>query len=213
MRNSTYNIKDTHEKLYKEVLEKYLTIKDNRKESKRYVKKIEALLEEMSGLSDTEISIDDYNWLNDAAMKWQVVFSSILNIPKNVKSPRPKLKSPPPKKFFSEELGKRLTGRAFNFAKDRIKNEDLDTLVRRYDSSQDEKLRDWHNAEVSLAAEIIDEEINFAYDINQESSKYLENIWLKDVKEYKAYFMWKERLKKGYMGKNEKDDYSRLCSR
>lgn len=220
MGNSIDKIKHTHEKLYKEVFKNYLIIKNTgSEESKKYVeqydKQIEALLEEMSGLCDTEISIDDYDWLNDAAMKWQVVFSSILNIPKNVKIPRPKLKSPPPKKFFlEEELGKRLTGRAFNFAKDRIdriKKEDLDTLVRRYRSLQDEMDRDWHNAEVSLAAEIIDEEINFAYDIDQESYKHLENIWLKDVKEYKAYFIWKERLKKGYIEKNKKDDYLNAC--
>ena len=205
MENLIHKIKDEHEKLYKKVLENYST----RKDTSKYAEQIDDLLEKMSGLSDTEISIDDYNWLNDAAMNWQVVFSSILNIPKNVQisSSKHPLKSPQPKRFFSEEeLGKRLTGRAFNFAKDRIKKEDLDTIVRRYDSPQDEKLRDWHNAEVSLAAEIIDEEINFAYDIDQESYKHLENIWLKDVKEYKAYFVWKERCGKG-IERNEKDYY------
>ena len=214
MGNSIDKIKHTHEKLYKKVFEDYLIIKDtSSEESKKYVKQIEDLLGEISGLSDTEISIDDYDWLNDAAMKWQVVFSSILNIPKNVQISPPKhhLKSLLPKMFFSEEeLGKRLTGRAFKFAKDRIKKEDLDTLVRRYLSSQDEMDRDRHNAEVSLAAEIIDEEINFAYDIDQESYKHLENIWLKDVKEYKAYFVWKERCGKG-IERNEKDYYYNAC--
>lgn len=38
-------------------------------------------------MSGRVTSLEDFNWLTDAALKWQVVFSSLLNIPRNIKSP------------------------------------------------------------------------------------------------------------------------------
>ncbi len=99
-----------------------------------------------------------------------------------------------------DELGKWIRVRAAEISQDRkfrrlmAPIEDLLTRLRDVASSSEETLRDWHDATILLAVEILDGRIDFARHIDPSSYWRLEeDSWLQDVKHSKAYGIWLDR--------------------
>ncbi|MBN2528053.1 MAG: ATP-binding protein [Deltaproteobacteria bacterium] len=70
----------------------------------------------------------------------------------------------------------------------------------------DHLVSDWHHAELYLAADVLDGRTKL--DDNFEPTYYseIENIWLQEVKELKAYFNWKKDGHQGYA-----ENYWKAC--
>jgi len=120
--------------------------------------------------------------------------------------------------FFSVKDFKNLLKlKSENFAKSRIiekfEKKSLEEIMQHYMSTKEEMEKDWHNAEVSIASEILDGKINFAYKIDNNLYSYLEKIWLRDVKEFKAYLYWKGKGAP-YQNNEQMDaDYFEACKK
>lgn len=213
------DIKDTHEKLYEKVLQKHQNIKDDLKLQKKYMDNIEELLDNIKELSMKTSSIKDYAWLSNASMQWQVVFSSVLNIPRNVQidSPKQEFKSPYKKsKSTSETLKEFIKKHSYMFFRERVLSEarvNPERLIARYISTESDQNNDLITSKRFLAHEILVGNINFAYELKQKHYReYLEKIWLKDVKELMAYFNWTKR-RDGFITEEGDafSDYEKAC--
>jgi hypothetical protein len=83
-----------------------------------------------------------------------------------------------------------------------------DDLLREAASSPQETYRDWHDATILLASQILDGHIDFARHIDPSSYWRLErDCWLQDVKRSKAYVLWMER-EGGVDPQKEIEDYA-----
>jgi hypothetical protein len=181
-------IKERHNVLYEIVLKdgKNLLIESDK--SRHFFEKVETLLNDIIALSATTNSFDAYQWLSDASMKWQVVFSSNFNRPKIIKI------SLPTENLLSQP---QLIDRAFS-------EKEIDDYIKRHaeytafwriretgkQSTDEEMLRDHHLAEAFLISGILDGEISFASRISSNSYWRLEQEWLKEIKRLNAYFIW-----------------------
>jgi hypothetical protein len=124
-------------------------------------------------------SLDDYEWLGKVATKWQLVFSSILNVPKTI-TLRPPSKDLLPPPVTQDGL---------------LTSEELDLCIRRHAAalqvyrysrrtvSPEEAELDRYGAEVFFMSEILGGEINFAVRIGEHSYGLLEKHWLKEIKD------------------------------
>ncbi len=114
-----------------------------------------------------------------------------------------------------DELGNWIRLRAAEISQDRkfrrllAPIEDLLTRLRDVASSSEESSRDWHDATILLAVEILDGRIDFARHIDPSSYWRLEeDSWLQDVKHSKAYGIWLDRGG-GADAQKEVEDYVR----
>lgn len=193
---SIQEIKTLHEELYIKALKegpRLVVVQKigERTLSEPFAGRVSALLRGIEEFSAKVRSFEEYVWLRHAALSWQVAFSSSFNIPKVVPlSPPPSVllePSTPGRALSEEELRHWVSTHAEYIWMFRMGQH------RRWDSTPEEQAADWHLAEVFLACDILDGNINFAARIAPASYGRLENIWLKDVKELIAYFDWKHR--------------------
>ena len=200
------DIKKKDKELCNEVLSKYLKLekKEDREKLKNDAEELSKAMEEVS---TKKISIEDYIWLTNTAIKWQVVFSATINIPKTIKISLPTeglLPSPLPadRSLSEEEIHNRIDLYAYHTATWRIRE------VGR-ECNREEMERDDHLAKVCLASEILDGKLIFASRVASNSYYRLEQIWLKEVKLLMAYFNWRRR--DGIDPTHEADDYYMGC--
>jgi hypothetical protein len=195
-------IKQEHSKLY----ERAIRDGRNSKPLEADLKKVEELLNQLTVCSQNVSTIDDYRWLSQAALQWQVVYSSTWNIAKTVEIPRPPralLQPLPSDRALSET----------ELEDWQRKHADYLGLLRfveqRRESSPEEMEWDWHQAQVILVSDILDGFPNFAGRIAAKSYWRLEEVWLKDVKRIRAYFIWEGEGKKVF--DPEEKNYDRAC--
>ncbi len=74
-------------------------------------------------------------------------------------------------------------------------------------SSKYEEFVDWHNAELLFACQVLDGNINFAFQNSPQLYSLLEKIWLTEVKQFKAYFIWEDRRNDWKPGHDEENYY------
>ena len=174
-----------------------------------YLNDVNALVKDIEELSGNTENFEDYQWLSEAALKWKSVFSSTLEIPKNIclKAPSPDLSLPSlpaGRSFLEDEIHDQIARNAESIARYRIGK--LGRL-----STVKEMLRDIELAELFLVSEIIEGKINFASRIAPDSYWRLENVWVKDIKLFRAYFLWEHRGDGIYDDEQEIRDYYQVC--
>jgi len=208
------DIQKKHEKLYGDVLRDHSSLVADEAKLGTFMKEVDQLLAEMKAATVT--SVEEYNWLNDVAIKWQIVFSSILNIPITIRIAPPQMLKPSPvvRVLSKDELKARVEEKALSLSSFR-KAEWLLREVERLRNipSPDEeqaKVEDWHSAIVLLASDILDGKIDFVFQIRSKSyTDFVEPAWLQEVKKVRAYFIWKD----GYSSGNAAEDYYQACKR
>src|SRR5664279_3426397 len=195
-------IKQAHSKLYERA------IRDGRvsKPRQAVLDEVDELLSQIRLCSQSVRTIDDYRWLSQAALQWQVVYSSTWNIAKTVEIPGPPkalLQPLPSDKALSET----------ELESWRNRHADYIGLLRfveqRRESSPEEMEWDWYQAQVILVSDILDGFPNFAGRIAAESYWRLDQVWLKEVKRIRAYFIWEGEGRKVF--DPEEKNYDRAC--
>jgi hypothetical protein len=183
--------KNTYLRLY-EIAEHECLMLD-RKEFSHFVQQVEDFFADLSRVSKTVASIKDYKWICETIVLWQLFFASTLNEPKVIQIPNPPAEleqdSSPGEELTVEELTSRRQDTAKVFALERSRHFGTAT------STTQEMVQDWHNAETMLVSNILDGSLNFVTRISPETYPLLEQIWLDDVKQLRAYIYWQNGVK------------------
>jgi hypothetical protein len=202
--SSITDIKKLHEELYGRAM------REGRELGKdlEFLSAVEELLTAIMASAERATVFDDYVWLGLAATQWQVVYSTTWNIPKTIDMPLPSTQ---------KELVKPLPGNkalSADEVRDWCKRHAeylglLRVAKTGKPSSQLDMDWDWRQAETLFASDVLDGFPNFAGRIGSASYGLLEEVWLKDVKQIRAYFIWKKRGAP-YPGQ-EREDYDFAC--
>jgi len=208
------DIRKKHEKLYGDILRDHSRLVADKAKFSTFMKEANQLLAEMKAATVT--SVEEYDWLNDVAIKWQIVFSSILNIPITIQIAPPQTLNPSSlvRVLSKDELRARVEEKALlrsGFRKAEWLLREVERL-RNIPSLDEEraKLEDWHSAIVLLASDILDRRIDFVLQIRSESyADLVEPAWLQEVKKVRAYFTWKDGDSTG----SAAEDYYQACER
>ena len=183
-------VKSIHNRLYEKAITdgSELTKEPDGEEFQKFLAEIEDLLSNLKRLSEEAILLDDYRWLAEAVINWQVVYSSTFNIPKiiDLSMPAKGLIHPSINKALSEvELDELIKQNAYFLALPRIKT------TGKY--STDEEIKgDYYYAELFVSLWILRGELRFSK-MSSLSYVRLERVWLKEVKQLIAYFNWMDR--------------------
>jgi hypothetical protein len=206
-------VKAAHAALYQTALDNYPMLRRNADALQRFEADVNRLLESIAGLAAEVKTIEDYDWLCDAILKWQIVFSSIFNIPRNLQVPPPPrtLEPPPDLKFFSGgDLEQWFKDLAFQQSLTRRRNlllQEKSQIVHSIGSSQEAMDGDWYDISVIFAARVLEGRFNLALQIDRSSYWRLEEVWLSDVKRAKAYYAW-ERREDRLTADSHREDYA-----
>lgn len=205
-------VKKTHDELYDKVLKDHRALLKNTQELSAFMSSANRLVKDIQTLSAHVGSLDDYTWLSDAIVRWQLVFSSLLNIPKEIRisSPTMPLETEQPVRLMpEEEMEQWLSARAHHLSIVRKAN----TLLREADfieripSSPEEMNGDWRSANIDFADAVLKGRINFARQIGSRSYYRLERQWLREVKQLSAYRIWENRPGAPQQDTSEQDYY------
>jgi hypothetical protein len=141
-----------------------------------------------------EASPDGYRFILDAALKWQVVFSSFTKGP-----PRMPIWPMPSKtevqseedlpNWFKERARMHWRVRKL-YALLRRPDQSIEGLFGMLPSTDLEMVQDWITAALIFAMEVLAGEIHLTRTLRPRSYGNLEGEWLSDVKRTKAYLMW-----------------------
>ena len=205
-------LRKKHEKLYGEVLRDHSSLVGDSARMDAFMREIDQLLAGMKGASVT--SVEEYDWLNDIAIKWQIVFSSILNQPITIQIASPQAVQPLPvaRVLTKDELKARVEEKALslsNFRKAEWLLREVERL-RNIPSPDEEraKVDDWQSAIVLLASDMLDGKIDFVLQIRPDSySDFVESAWLPEVKRVRAYFRWRG----SYNADSAEEHYFHAC--
>lgn len=176
-----------------------------------FLQKVDILIDQLREINDnSDIDLQQYDWLSSTVSEWQFVLSSILGVSKDI----PILKPPQNvgKATVSDsDVQNHLERRAFKIFEDRVKQ----ILMRRYSeefyrlqtSSDAQRLEDFLNAKICFASDILTGEgklwRQFSVEEAQEGRIWklfsgavfhrLHEVWLDDVIKFYAYLKWERR--------------------
>ncbi|MFQ4136121.1 hypothetical protein PGN35_007350 [Nodosilinea sp. PGN35] len=225
-------IKNENDSLLEEISERVLELKDYAslenppEDLNQVIERAESLAKDIENYPSQidHIQMEDYIWLNEAALSWQSIFSKVFRIQKRINVTQPKKFDPPPLEeniryplLFETQLKEWISIKASVLSKERrlaFFNEAVqkigyfDAVLGKILSSKDEELNDYYTANTFLACEILDRNIDFACQISSECYGWLESVWIKEVKKLKAFYLSKDRGD-GYGDTFE--DYTRAC--
>jgi hypothetical protein len=211
-------LKKEHDTLYEEAVREHPALLKDDSELQKFVSKVDSFLEDLTRLGSEVKSLQDFRWLSDASIKWQLVLSSILNIPRNIEVvPMPEsLETPSAQHLLTDEqLENLLKERALRqslIRKAGILLKKADLLLNVFPSTREEMEQDWRSASTVVAAEVLEGRLDFVRSFSPASYFRLESEWLTDVKRTKAYFVWLERLS-GEASSGHTSDYYEACRR
>jgi hypothetical protein len=101
------------------------------------------------------------------------------------------------KTFTDEDVDKWLKEKANRLSRDRrlhqLTNWSLDWLIDGIISTPAEEFLDWQSSRLLFGCQILDGTIDFANQTVWKLYALLEDLWLNDVKQYLAYFIWKNK--------------------
>lgn len=207
---SIKTIKKRHEVLYTKVLQRVGDLLKQDNERNKLLSNVDNLIEDIKKLSGAVSSFDEYLWLSDAAIRWQSVFSTILEKPRIIKLSQPKRAWLPPAPQENEEFSEKAIEEWVRRQAAFIAFAQIAELGSQSITSPE---KNWHNAEVFFASEVLEGRINFATNISSSKSYWrLENIWLKDVKRLMAYFKWLDRKKQSFFLQHHERDFFDVCN-
>jgi hypothetical protein len=214
---SLSDLKKQHKHLFDRALAESSSLIDNGAEMADFIAEVDCFLEELRQLSGEAETVEDYEWISDAALKWQLIFSSVLNVPHSavMLSAPSLLKSPEPLKFYTdEELYKWCEGTALQQSLVRRTNFLLkgdSPLVKLLDSTPEQRDRDWQDAEMLFAIKVLEGGFHLARQLGPDSYHRLEQQWLSEVKRAKAFFLWEDRMDKLAQPSRHEQDYLEAC--
>lgn len=206
-------LKQENEALYDEFLEGHTNGSlDDKATRDRFNARVDSLLASLKELDTSRLSISEYRWLSSVLLRWQSA-SVLLKKPRYIEIPPPP--SEPPTRaarvWTQEEIESWLRDKSYEAAKVRRRADLVDQLERevRELSSDEARLQDWHQAKVHFAREVLLGRIDFSQ-TTAGAYLHLEEVWLDEVKDLMAYFLWKER---GSPSPGDPDaDYREACS-
>ncbi len=188
---SIEEIKNLHNNIVREAAESGLEMADDTKtffDSKK--SEIDDLIENMENFSKKMFSFEDYQWLSQAAIQWQMIYSSTFNQPKSINVSAPPLGSLPTLSgqcaWTESEIDDWINMVASIRGRMRVR------LLGR-ESTEEEMRMDWRYSQAMFASEVLNGRVNFARRISHTSYPLLEREWLKYVKCLRAYFNWERR--------------------
>jgi hypothetical protein len=189
--NSVFNaIVKENDELYSTVLKQGpdLIEQNKKNELEKLIQKIDSLLERLQSMARLTTSWNEYQFLSDSIFRWQVVFASILNIPKEISLPTPQ----------SNLLPTLLESKALTEAEIEYLVQRNAKYLEKMSLSKDRSLSDFginkdQSSQIYLALHILEGKINLASRISSASYGRLENVWVQDIKKLTAYFLWEER--------------------
>jgi hypothetical protein len=182
-------IRQRHEEVYGAILRNPELARSGPERDAFLAEQVYPLLDDMKALPKAGMSIEDYAWLSDTAIQWQVVFSSVFNIPRTIQILPPQQLNPPTERYTPGALDELLKQASFFLSQARML-EGLAEYIRHYKSTPAEMDRDWHNAKVALAYWLLEGQVHFAHQIGPESYHHVEEIWLAELQHIAAYFQW-----------------------
>jgi len=216
------DLKKQHKALYDRALTDRSELVKDKAKMESFLAEVDPFLEELTQLSGEAGSVEESDWISDAALKWQLTLSTVLNVPHDPVhvSPPPLLKSPKTRKFFSEQDLQEWFQRAAREQylarwRDLVLREDSDlgNILR---STPEEQARDKHNAAVLFATEVLEGDFHLTRQLGPDSYRRLESQWLDEVKRAKAYFLWEKRRDQPASPSRHEQDYleasRQLCS-
>lgn len=207
------DLKKQHKALYDRASRDRSELVNDKAKMESFLAEVDPFLEELTQLSGEAGSVEESDWISDAALKWQLTLSTVLNVPHdpvNV-SPPPLLKSPKTPKFYNDQDLQKWFERAAREQylarwRDLVLREDSDlgNLLR---STPEEQAQDKHNAAVLFATEVLDGGVHLTRQLGPDSYYRLESQWLDEVKRAKAYFIWEKRRDQPVSPSRHEQDY------
>lgn len=186
------------ERLYQELMRNHATPTWKRRrqffrEADDFVRALQSAPE---GLDS--ISVDDYNWLTETALRWEVIYASILNVPKNIDiaATPAQIRTPPEHEVLTPEQVERwLQVRAYDLSRIRKVNYLLRqayAIQRSIQSTLEETIQDWRYAQADFAWHVLNGTINFAAQLPPSVYDRLQQVWVREVKQHRAFLIWEE---------------------
>ena len=212
---SLLDLQERHQKLYDEVHRDSEALLQDDELLSKLEKRVDTFLFDIQKYAELVDSFDNYQWLNDTVSYWQTLFVSLFERQKKpILLTINKELTPPQRRLTGEELRNHLEKKANLIGKFR---KDSETITRAemlyeitYPSNKEEMDRDWYAALTEFAMDVIDGKVNLADSLTPEIFPSLENVWFKDVKQMKAYFVWK-RLSGRWDPYSAEDHYYTAC--
>jgi len=207
------DLKKQDKNLADEVLKHHPRFASHADELNLFIGQADSLINDIERLLVEVTSLEEYEWLRETALKWQAIYSTIFNVPRNVQIPPPAkdLKSPPSVILDEQELNKRLAQKAYRLSKTRKVRKllkEAEALQKGIHSTTEEMRMDWHHAQIEFASEVLDGVVHFVRHLAASSYPRLQQVWLREAKLLKAYCIWEGREGNQW---NEKGDYFQAC--
>ena len=207
-------INKRHIELHNAFINKFNDIKDNKTKFEDFIKKTNDLLDDIVNNSSQVRSIEDYQLLNSIANEWRVIYTTILNIPRNIKLSAPEYELKSRKGIYSEDEIINIFSDISYKRSEKRKWERIISQIQSIISSVDKSTKeecdhDWYNASVDFASQILSGKIDFTVQIRPESYFHLQSVWLDQIKKLEAYYNWE---KKGNNIDNGVEEYYQACS-
>ena len=152
----------------------------------------------------------NYQWLERSAIEWQEIFSEVFTIPRNFFSEF-KLPQRPTEIISSRErqvirysqIKKDIATHAYYIGQDRKLfsferkiaelKQNRNRIFGEFPSTPDEEQQDWLKARTYFASNVLSGKPDLVYQLNEESYKELEQVYLEDMKEIQAYHIWQQK--------------------
>jgi hypothetical protein len=207
------DLKKQNKTLYDRALTDRSELVKDKAKMKSFLAEVDPFLDELTQLSGEVGSVEDFDWISDAALKWQLTLSTVLNVPHGpvIVSAPPILKSPKTPKFYTDQdLQKWFEGTAREQYLVRWRNlvlradSDLGNLLR---STPEERAQDWHDTEILFASKVLEGGFHLTRQLSPDSYHRLESQWFDEVKRAKAYFIWENRQDKLVPPSRHAQDY------
>lgn len=208
-------MKKTHLELYTRLLtntQEKATKFAREKYQQQFIEEADALLAILDQAFHETVTLDEYTWLVNTALQWQIAFSSVLDVPKNIRIPGPPTELWASSSQLSiDDITARVTSQADLLSK--IRRAQASQLAFRKPSSQEERDLDWYQAETYFALEIIDRRLDLATKVPPGAYCYLERVWLRDLIRMKAYFRYLDKAPTLVQSDDEaREDYFWACN-
>lgn len=206
-----------HKSLVEKAIAERSSLVKNKEKMTDFLREVDIFLRALAQLSGQVEIAEDYEWISDAALRWQYIFSSVLNVPHSavVLSAPPVLKSPETLKFYTdEEIQKWCEQTAREQSLTRWRNifmQEKSAWVSLMPSTQEERDRDWRDAEILFASKVLEGDLHLTRQLGSGSYRRLEQQWLEEVKRAKAFFIWDNRLDKLSGPSHHEQDYLDAC--
>lgn len=142
---------------------------------------LDAIIETSKSVSLRE----DYSWLSETLVKWQLIYSRVFNEEKQLDLYIPdKIMIKPPVETSTVLSEEEIKARIRDYA-------EKTAIWKIYEHNNDNNpLADWRNGEVNLSWEVIKGDVRFDKNISSNSYHIFENLWLTEIKELVSYFKW-----------------------